>query len=235
MRGRETAGLKRGHDITGSPDEEAGARLQRRQDTARRGARSAPAAGRDQRGVVVGPRRPEQDGSPQEDRNIRALRAGNRLGTGQRVRVDVGVSAADLSDAQVRDRLLVLDVVNRYGWSCDERDIDSLRRTFAEDAVIDGSVAAQVEIGPFKGRETFVKWNEAHMATQDDQRRHMILNPTFVVQTSTTAVVNAYLMLTSVAKGQPRLVTTGLYRFELEKRDGSWMVIHLFAGFDSAF
>jgi hypothetical protein len=149
--------------------------------------------------------------------------------------VDVGVSAADLSDAQVRDRLLVLDVVNRYGWSYDERDIDSLRRTFAEDAVIDGSVAAQVEIGPFKGRETFVKWNEAHMATQDDQRRHMILNPTFVVQTSTTAVVNAYLMLTSVAKGQPRLVTTGLYRFELEKRDGSWMVIHLFAGFDSAF
>ena len=65
------------------------------------------------------------------------------------------------------------------------------------------------------------------MAAQDDQRRDMILNPTFVVETSTTAVVNAYLMLTSVAKGQPRLVTTGLYRFELEKRDGTWMVVHL--------
>ena len=65
--------------------------------------------------------------------------------------VDVGVSAADLSDAQVRDRLLVLDVVNRYGWSCDERDIDSLRRTFAEDAVIDGRSPPRSRSAPSRG------------------------------------------------------------------------------------
>jgi hypothetical protein len=149
--------------------------------------------------------------------------------------IDVGVSAADLSPEQVKDRLLVLDVVNRYGWSYDERDMGALERTFTLEAVFDGNVAGSVPIGPYEGRGAIVDWLKGHMAAQEDQRRHTILNPIFVSQTESSAVVNAYLVLTSVAGGQVRLVTTGFYKFELEKREGMWAIGHIFAGFDSAF
>ena len=149
--------------------------------------------------------------------------------------VDVGVSAAELSADQVRDRLLILDVVNRYGWSYDERDLASLERTFTADAVFDGNVAGSFPVGPYEGRAAIVEWLQGHMDSQQDQRRHATTNPTFVAQTDSTATVNAYLILTSVADGQARLVTSGFYRFDLTKAEGSWAISHIFGGFDAAF
>ena len=149
--------------------------------------------------------------------------------------VDVGVSATQLSADEVKDRLLVLDVVNRYGWSYDERDIDSLRRTFAADAVFDGNVAGSTPVGPYEGRDAILVWLEGHMAAQAEQRRHTLLNPIFVSQTESSVVVNTYLVLTAVAAGQARLVTTGFYKFELAKRDGVWVISRVFGGFDRAF
>jgi SnoaL-like domain len=149
--------------------------------------------------------------------------------------LEVGVVAAELSPERTADRLLVLDVINRYGFSYDERDLVSLGRTFTDDAVFDGSVAGSMEVGPYRGREDIVAWLKGHMDGQEDQRRHAITNPTFVSQTSTAAVVNAYLVLTSVSAGQARLVTSGFYKFELEKLEGGWAISHIFAGFDSPF
>jgi hypothetical protein len=149
--------------------------------------------------------------------------------------VDVGVTVAELSADQVRDRLLILDVVNRYGWSYDERDLGSLERTFTADAVFDGSVAGSFPVGPYEGRDAIIEWLKGHMESQHDQRRHGTINPTFVSQTDSTATVNAYLILTSVADGQARLVTTGFYIFDLKKTDGAWAISHAFGGFDSAF
>lgn len=54
-------------------------------------------------------------------------------------------------------------------------------------------------------------------------------------QDDRAAEVNAYLVLTSLEAGQPRLVTTGFYRFELEKSATGWAISHVFAGFDSPF
>ncbi|GAB91304.1 nuclear transport factor 2 family protein [Gordonia rhizosphera] len=149
--------------------------------------------------------------------------------------IDVGTSASGLSDREVSDRLVILDVVNRYGWSYDERDLDSLERTFTADAVFDGSVAGSVDVGPYEGREAIIEWLKGHMAAQQEQRRHTILNPIFVSQTESTATVNCYLVLTAVADGVARLVTTGFYRFDLVNDDGAWSVRHVFGGFDAAF
>ena len=149
--------------------------------------------------------------------------------------VDVGVTAAELSPTRVSDRLLVLDVINRYAWGYDERDLASLERTFTADAVCDGSVAGSVEVEPYEGRDEIVAWLKGYMDDQADQRRHVITNPVFVSQTDTTAVVNTYLVLISVSSGQARLVTSGYYRFELQKVAGAWMISHLFGGFDSPF
>jgi hypothetical protein len=149
--------------------------------------------------------------------------------------VELGRVATDVSSEQLKDRLLVLDVINRYGWSYDERDLDALGRAFTTDAVFDGNVAGSFPVGPYKGREAIVDWLKEHMAAQDDQRRHTILNHIVVAQTESTAVVNTYLVLTSVAERQARLVTTGFYKFELEKLDGGWAISHIFAGFDSPF
>lgn len=147
----------------------------------------------------------------------------------------VGESAADLSITQVKDRLLILDVINRYGWGYDERDLSALEQTFTPDAIFDGRVAGALPVGPFAGRTAIIDWLKQHMIAQDDQRKHTILNHIFAAQTVSTAVVNSYLVLTSVAAGQARLVTTGFYKFEMEKHDGVWAIGHVFAGFDSTF
>jgi hypothetical protein len=149
--------------------------------------------------------------------------------------VNVGVTMDDLSPVRVSDRLLVLDVINSYAWSYDERDLASLERAFTVDAVWDGSVAGSAQVGPYQGRDEIVAWLTGHMNSQVDQRRHVIANPTFVSQTDTTAVVNTYLVLTSVSGGKARLVTSGFYKFELQKVAGAWAISHIFGGFDGPF
>ncbi|MFG2730418.1 nuclear transport factor 2 family protein [Streptomyces canus] len=149
--------------------------------------------------------------------------------------VDVGTGVAQLTAEQAADRLLILEVINRYAWSYDERDMTALGRSFTKDAVFAGNVAGSVEIGPFKGRENIVAWLRGHMDGQSDQRRHSVTNPTFTSQTKDSAAVNAFLMLTTVSEGQARLVTTGFYTFELRRSADGWAINHAFGGFDAAF
>ncbi|MFE7841714.1 nuclear transport factor 2 family protein [Streptomyces sp. NPDC057474] len=149
--------------------------------------------------------------------------------------MDVGRSAAKLTAEQAADRLLILEVINRYAWSYDERDMDALGRSFTEDAVFAGNLAGSVEIGPINGRDAIVEWLRGHMDSQSDQRRHSVTNPTFVSQTEDGAVVNAFLVLAAVSDGQVRLVTTGFYKVDVRKTTDGWAISRLFGGFDTAF
>jgi hypothetical protein len=145
-----------------------------------------------------------------------------------------GVTATGPSGAS--DRAAILDALARYAWGYDERDLTVLAGVFAVDAAWDGSVAGTTPIGPFKGRAEIVEWLQGHMAAQSDQRRHCALNPLVTRQDATTAQLVAYLLLTSAQDGAVRVVTTGFYRLDLRKSvNGSWLIEHMFAGFDAPF
>jgi ketosteroid isomerase-like protein len=150
----------------------------------------------------------------------------------------VTLSPADpiRTDEQARDRLQILDAVNRYSWSYDERQLDALAAAFTEDAVWEGSVAGTAAIDPLRGRDAIVDWLKGHMASQDDQRRHNTLNHVVLAQAADSASVITYLLLTSASSGQVRVVTSGFYHFDLVRSEvGGWLIRRLFGGFDCPF
>ncbi len=150
--------------------------------------------------------------------------------------VDLGKPLTGIGAEGASDRAAILDAVARYSWGYDERDLPTLSGVFTEDAVWDGSVAGAVPIGPYKGRTEILEWLKGHMAAQPDQRRHCALNQLVTRQDRTTAQVLAYLLLTSAQGSAVHVVTTGFYRVDLRKSgDGTWLIEHIFGGFDTPF
>ncbi|MCW3068553.1 MAG: hypothetical protein JWL67_1178 [Solirubrobacterales bacterium] len=133
------------------------------------------------------------------------------------------------------ERSLITERVSRYGWSFDERRADLLSDCFTEDGVWEGSIMGGEALGPFVGREAIVEWMSEFWTTQRDQRRHMIVNTVIEDQTDTTALAQAYQVLTAARRGQVALETTGFYRFNLERSGGIWRIAHLFSGYDAPF
>jgi hypothetical protein len=147
-----------------------------------------------------------------------------------------GDSQTPLTQAGLVDRLNILDVLGRYAWSYDERNIAALESGFTEDAVWEGSVAGSFAIEPIRGRQAISDWLQGHMAAQNDQRRHNAINHIFVSQTETAAEVLSYLLLTSASEGSTRVITSGFYRVRFVKAEGGvWQIEHMFGGFDNPF
>ncbi|GAA2026769.1 hypothetical protein GCM10009819_07500 [Agromyces tropicus] len=139
-------------------------------------------------------------------------------------------------DAGGADRLEILNVLSRYAWSYDERQLDSLGSVFTEDAVWLGSVKGDFEIEPIRTRDGIVDWLRGHMDSQADQRRHNIINAVVTEQADRSARVLSYLLLTSATDEGVRVVTTGVYDTELIKDDsGAWRISRFFGGFDFPF
>ncbi len=150
--------------------------------------------------------------------------------------LSLGDGAAGGVDAGAADRLEILNVLGRYAWSYDERQLESLGSVFTPDAVWWGSVKGDFEIEPIETREGIVEWLRGHMAAQSDQRRHNIINPVVTEQSATSARVLSYLLLTSATDEGVKVTTTGVYDVEFVKDDaGVWRISRFFGGFDFPF
>jgi hypothetical protein len=138
-------------------------------------------------------------------------------------------------EGDVMDRLLIIERVGRYGWCFDERNFELMRDCFTADGVWEGSVMGETNIGPFAGREEVAKWMSGFWPQQFDQRRHMFTNVIIDDLTQSSATVHAYLLLAKTADRKLDMVTTGPYRFLMEKELGVWRISRLSAGFDAPF
>ncbi|HWH26374.1 MAG TPA: nuclear transport factor 2 family protein [Pseudolysinimonas sp.] len=148
--------------------------------------------------------------------------------------LDVGFPQP-LSSADVVDRLLILDLVNHYGWTYDERRIDVMRAIFTADGVFEGSFWGEQSAPPSNGIEAIIEWQEYWMGQQTDQRRHLLSNVIVKEQTAERAVVLANMAITSSEGTTAALAATGFYRFTLRKEESQWRIERLFAGFDGPF
>jgi hypothetical protein len=147
----------------------------------------------------------------------------------------VPLRALDLDAASAIDRLLIQELVARYCWSYDERQLDALAAAYAPDAVWNGSVAGEFDIEDIVGREAIVDWLKGHMAAQRDQRRHNVVNTVFVKQSSDSAQLLCYLLLTATQDRATAVVTSGFYRVDVVKSGEGWQIKRVFGGFDNAF
>ena len=135
-----------------------------------------------------------------------------------------------------QDRAAIAETMYRYAWGYDERALDVLESVFTVDAIVRTTVADVGSLELFEGRTAILSWLEGHMAEQLDQRRHCVLNHVITPTSKDEVGVIAYLLLTAVEGEVVRLVTTGVYRMTLVRdRKHTWLIRHMFAGFDAAF
>ncbi|WP_437773409.1 nuclear transport factor 2 family protein [Arthrobacter sp. KNU40] len=150
--------------------------------------------------------------------------------------VSFGDTQNAVSEAGLVDRFNILDVLGRYAWAYDERNIAAIEDGFTENVVWEGSIAGNIRIDPVKGRRMVSEWLQGFMSAQTDQRRHNILNHVFVSQGESAAEVIAYLLLTSASEGKTAVVTSGFYRVRFVKSEAdAWRIDYMFGGFDNPF
>jgi hypothetical protein len=144
-----------------------------------------------------------------------------------------GPISTTLTLADLVDRYAVQDTVLRYSYAYDERALNVLRALLTDEAVfaytISGSPLEEV-----RGKETLVSWLADIMESQTDQRRHAVTNVVVQDISSDRATVVGYISLVSVA-AKASLVTTGFYRFDLEKSGGVWRIAYILDGLDRPF
>jgi hypothetical protein len=133
------------------------------------------------------------------------------------------------------ERCLIAERPSRYCWGYDERRADLLGECFAEDAVWEGTIAGSQRVGPLTGRERILEWLTEFWPHQRHQPRHVLLNTIIEEQSEDQARTLSYLLLTTARRGQVAISTTGFYRLSLARLEGTWQIVHLFAGFDAPF
>ena len=72
---------------------------------------------------------------------------------------------------KMRDRLLIIETLNRYAWCNDSRDLPLLGGTFAYSDTFAIELAETDAWGPYTGHSQLVEWRAGVMRQQTDQRR----------------------------------------------------------------
>lgn len=119
-------------------------------------------------------------------------------------------------------RAEIENLLNRYSLAYDKPDMAVMAATFSDDAVMSLRIGGGDIIGPFDGKEAIMKLMTDSLASQSDQRRHLVTNLVIEKETDDEATVTSYLTLISVADGKASLLSTAVYEDEVRKDDGEW-------------
>jgi SnoaL-like protein len=147
--------------------------------------------------------------------------------------VPIKPADAAASNASAIDRMLILERLYRYSWALDECLEEPLAECFTEDATWTANLMHEEDHGPFEGAEGIAEWLAGSFVTMVDQRRHLMINPVVDEQSADAARVFSMCLITGA---KDKVVTprcTGIYRINLKKVDGIWLIQTLFGAFDS--
>jgi ketosteroid isomerase-like protein len=133
------------------------------------------------------------------------------------------------------EQFAVQQAVARYAFALDQQDLVALESVLAEDATWAFKIAGETDLGPIVGREAILEFVRASIDAETDQRRHNLVNMVLRSADADTAVVHAYLMLTSNSAGGSGLIATGFYVFRLEYAETEWRIADLFLGADNSW
>jgi ketosteroid isomerase-like protein len=112
---------------------------------------------------------------------------------------------------------------HRWSLAYDQNDPDTMGDCFTEDAVLTMRIADGDLIGPFEGRDAVMALMRDSLASQTDQRRHVMTNIIIHSEDASSAETEAYLTLVGVENGAIRLISSGRYEDVVAKSDdGQW-------------
>lgn len=121
------------------------------------------------------------------------------------------------------DKLAIHEVVGRAAWAYDESRLDVIAACYASDVVMTVTIAG-VEGTRVEGRDAVVELIRSSLASQDDQRRHVMSNVFFESDDAADPVVVSTLTLVVVAGGAARVLSTGTYRDVMIREDDVWRI-----------
>ncbi|MCS7477081.1 nuclear transport factor 2 family protein [Umezawaea endophytica] len=133
------------------------------------------------------------------------------------------------------EQFAVHQVLVRYAFALDQRDLTALGSVLTEDATWAFTIAGRNDLGPVAGRAAILEFVREAIDAETDQRRHNLVNVVIRSADATTALAQAYLLLTSNAGGRANVIATGFYTFRLERSEGEWRIADLFLGTDNAW
>lgn len=124
----------------------------------------------------------------------------------------------------LEDKLAIHELLGRAALGYDERDTDMLSACFANAASFTMRIAAGDLVGPFEGQDNIMQLMTDSMANQTDVRRHVISNIVFGQAANSKAHVISNLTLLATENGAIELLSSGIYRDDVEQIDGVWQI-----------
>jgi hypothetical protein len=120
------------------------------------------------------------------------------------------------------DKQAISEMLGKGGWAYDTPDVDYLADMFTEDGVFDLTIAGMGQVGSFKGRAEIRKLYEDSLASQTDQRRHVVTNIFFEDETDSSVTAVSYLVLIAIKDGALNVISSGVYRDSVVLDGGTW-------------
>lgn len=121
---------------------------------------------------------------------------------------------------EIEDKLAIRDLMARYSFAHNFGDIEGYVECFTEDGVIESP------IGTVKGSAAIRQYITAREAEVcESPLRYMVTNIITNVQ-GDRATGKCYLLILQVLREGVKLVTTGVYKDEFCKIDGTWRISH---------
>lgn len=121
-------------------------------------------------------------------------------------------------------KLEVHELLSRAAYALDEHDQELMGACFAPEAEFHLRIAGRDPIPPFVGHAAIMGLMSNAMQTQTDKRRHVVSNVFFEETGDDEATVVSNLTLFGTENGVIRLISAGLYRDRVVRRDGKWLL-----------
>ncbi|MBM4077103.1 MAG: nuclear transport factor 2 family protein [Planctomycetes bacterium] len=132
------------------------------------------------------------------------------------------------------DRQTVVELLHQAGWAYDTRNVNWLVDLFLPDGQFDLRIQ-DGDVLSFRGQDRIRNLYVDALASQNDQRRHIITNVFFDSVTSTSMKVKSNVTLIAVTSSVLTVVSTGVYTDQLIKHEDRWRIKHRFEYLDRPF
>lgn len=124
------------------------------------------------------------------------------------------------------DKQAISELLGKGGWAYDAPDVEFLADMFVEDGTFDLTIQGMGQVGSFSGRPEIRKLYEDSLASQEDQRRHVVTNIFFEDETDSSATAVSYLVLIAIKDGALNVISSGVYRDQVVLDGGKWRIKH---------